>query len=80
MLLGEQRHDGCEQFALGLLPDSVDREAIDRYFVPAGPTAANLPHAAAAVDRWDMQTDGRTDTVPFIDAVAYYANSVDNWE
>jgi len=22
-LLGEQRHDGCEQFALRLLPDSV---------------------------------------------------------
>jgi len=24
--------------------------AIDRYPLPAGPTAANLPHAAAAVD------------------------------
>jgi len=25
--------------------------AVDRYFLPAGPTAANPPHAAAAVDR-----------------------------
>jgi len=27
----------------------------------AGRSAANQPHAAAAVDRWDRQTDGRTD-------------------
>ena len=26
-----------------------------------GPTAANPPHAAAAIDKWDMETDGRTD-------------------
>ena len=26
----------------------------------AGPTAANPPHAAAAVDRWDRKTDGQT--------------------
>ena len=31
--------------------------AIDRYLLPAGPAAANPPHAAAAVDRWDRQTD-----------------------
>jgi len=39
------------------------RAAIDRYLLPAGPTAANPPHAAAAVDNWG-QTDGQTDTVP----------------
>jgi len=32
--------------------------AIDRYLLPAGPTAANPPHAASAVDRWHRQTDG----------------------
>ena len=41
------------------------RAAIDRYRQPAGPTAANPPHAAAAVDRWDRQTDGRTDARQF---------------
>jgi len=40
------------------------RAANDRYLPPAGPTAANPPHAAAAVDRWNRQTDRRTDTVP----------------
>jgi len=33
--------------------------AIDRYLPPGRPTAANLPHAASAVDRRDRQTDGR---------------------
>jgi len=28
--------------------------------LPAGRSAANPPAAAAAVDRWDRQTDGRT--------------------
>jgi len=32
--------------------------AVDRYFLPAGPTAANPPQRHAAVDRWDRQTDG----------------------
>ena len=36
------------------------RAAIGRYLLPAGPTAANPPHAAAAVDRRDGRTDGRT--------------------
>ena len=27
----------------------------------AGRSAANLPHAAAAVDRWNRQTDGQID-------------------
>jgi len=48
----------------------VGRAAIDRYLLPAGPTAANPPHAAAAGE-WDRQTDGR-----FIDHIAYCAGSV----
>jgi len=32
------------------------RAAVDRYRLPAGPTAANQPHAAAAGER-DRQTD-----------------------
>jgi len=40
------------------------RAAIDRYLLPAGSTAANPPHAAAAVDNWDIQTERRTDIVP----------------
>jgi len=31
----------------------------NRYLLPAGPTAANPPHAAAAGE-WDRQTEGRT--------------------
>jgi len=34
---------------------------IDRYLLPATRSAANPPHAAAAVDWRDIQTDGRTD-------------------
>jgi len=34
------------------------RAAIERYLLPARPTAANSLHAAAAVDSWDRQTDG----------------------
>ena len=34
------------------------RAGVDPYRLPAGLTAANLPHAAAAVDRRDRQTDG----------------------
>jgi len=37
------------------------RAAIDRYLLPAGPTAANPPHAAA-----ESELDRRTDTVPRI--------------
>ena len=33
--------------------------AIDRYFLPAGRSAANPPAAVAAVDRWDRRTDAR---------------------
>jgi len=39
--------------------------AIDRYLLQTH--AANPPTAAAAVDRWDRQTDGRTDTRPLYD-------------
>ena len=45
----------------------------------AGPTAANSPHAAAAVDRWDRRTQRRTDgrtPYRYIDTAAYYASSV----
>jgi len=40
-----------------LLP-GASRAAVDRYLLPAGPTAANSPHAATAVDSWkDRQKD-----------------------
>ena len=59
------------------------RAAIDRCLLPTGPTAANPPNAAAAVDSWDRQTgirterptDGRT-PYRYTDPAAYYANSV----
>ena len=34
--------------------------AVERYVPPAGRSAANPPHDAAAVERWDRQTDRRT--------------------
>ena len=34
--------------------------AVERYVPPAGRSAANPPHAAAAVEWWDRQTDRRT--------------------
>jgi len=37
------------------------RAAISRYLLPAGPTAANPPQAAEAVDNRTGQTDRRTD-------------------
>jgi len=52
----------CGAAAAELTP--AGRAAIDRYILPAGPTAANPLHAAAAgeLDRYaDRQTDGRTD-------------------
>jgi len=49
-------------------------EAIDRYLLAAGRSAANPPVAAAAVDRW---TDRRTDARPFQRPFsAYYVGSV----
>jgi len=33
------------------------QQSIDRYRLPAGPTAANPPHVAVARE-WDRQTDG----------------------
>ena len=42
-------------------------------------SAANQPHAAAAIDLQDRQTDGRTDTWPLHrPCFAYYAGSVNN--
>ena len=53
--------------------------AIDRYLPPAEPTAANPPHAAAAVNSWDRQTDRRADARPFYRPYCtHYASSVSN--
>ena len=62
----------CSQLLL-----SAGRAAIDRHLLPTGPTAANPPHAAAAVDRWVRQTDGRT-PYRYIDPAAYYAGSANS--
>ena len=35
--------------------------AVDQYLLPAWCPAANSPHAAAAIDQWDMQTYRLTD-------------------
>jgi len=51
--------------------------AIDRYLLPAGPTAANPSQLHAAVDRWGRKTDGRT-AYRYLDSAAYYAGSVNN--
>ena len=48
--------------------------AIDQYLLPAGPTAANPPHAAA-VGKWDRQTDGRT-PYRFIDPALHTMRAV----
>jgi len=34
---------------------------VDRHVLPVGRPAANLPHATAAVDRWDYTENGDTD-------------------
>ena len=47
--------------------------AIDRYLLRAGRSLANPPHAAAAVERWDRQTDRRPDGHS---TVTYYAGVV----
>ena len=39
-------------------------EAVDRYLLSAGPTAANLQQRSAAGE-WDGRTDRQTDTVSF---------------
>ena len=43
------------------VPMKNNPATIDRYLLPARRSAANQPHAAAAVDRRDRQTNGRTD-------------------
>ena len=62
----------CSQLLL-----SAGRAATDRYLLPAGPTAANPPHAATAVDRWVRQTDRQT-PYRYIDPAAYYAGSTNS--
>ena len=53
--------------------------AVDRYFLPAGPTAANLQQRVCCCGHMLGQTDGRTDTVPFHrPCSACYAGSIDN--
>jgi len=48
----------CSQFLL-----STSRAAVDQYLLYVGPTAANLPHTAAVINRWDRQTDRQISTV-----------------
>ena len=48
-----------EKVALTRLGDSYYRTVVDRYLLPAGPTAANPPHTAAT-DELDRQTDGHS--------------------
>jgi len=52
---------------------------IDRYLLPAPDLSSKPPIAAAAVDRWDRQTDGRT-LDRFMTLTAYYADRVINSE
>ena len=57
----------CSASSFGCLNDTARiccwalSPAIDRYLLSAGRSAANPQHAAAAVDRWNRQTDGQTD-------------------
>jgi len=54
------------------------RAAIDRYLLSAERLAANPPHAAAVVDRWN--TDSRTEARSFHrPCSAHYAGSVNNF-
>jgi len=48
---------------------------VDRYLLLAERSAANPPHAAAAVDREDRQTDGRTFD-RFVDAAPHTMRAV----
>jgi len=74
--LNPENNRGSRYVSLPLLRRPA-AAAVDRYILLAGPAAANPPHAAAAVDRWDRQTDGRT-PYRYIDSAAYYASSVSN--
>ena len=70
----------AERRAAALLLLGAGAPAVDRYDLPAGRSAANPPHAAAAVERWDQRTDGRTDgwTDAHRYTDAYYAGTVSN--
>jgi len=50
----------AERRAAAPLPLGAGAAVVDRYLLLARRSAANPPHPAAAVDRWDRQTDGRT--------------------
>jgi len=55
---------------------SAGRAAIDRYLLPAGPTAANLQRWVCCCGPMLGQTDGRTGTVPLHrPSSAYYVGS-----
>jgi len=75
----------CSASSFGCLNDTARiccwalSPANDRYLLSAGRSAANPQHAAAAVDRWNRQTDGRTDVLAFhTPCSAYYAGGVNN--
>jgi len=54
--------------------------AIDRCLLPTGRSAAEPPAAVAVIDRWDRQTDGRTDSRPLHRPwSACCAGSVNSW-
>jgi len=50
--------------------------AVDQYVLPAGRSAANPPHVAAAVERRDRQTGGWTDGSLHIDPAPHTAWAV----
>jgi len=56
-----ERRAAVRQAAAAPLLLGTGRAATDRYLLPAGHTAANPPHAAAAVNSWDRQMGGRKD-------------------
>jgi len=66
----------CSHLLLNaVLPRRWAPAVVDRYLLPARRSAANPLHAAAAVERWDRQTDSRPFRRP---CSTYYASSVNN--
>jgi len=62
-----------------LLRGAQHQAEFDRHLLPAWRTAANPPHAAAAVDILDRHTGRRTDTVPLHrPCFSYYVGSANN--
>ena len=60
-------YGGCKRDTVLILfaaaAPGVYAAAIDRCRLPTGSPAANPPHAAAAVNRWDRDTDGHHQAV-----------------